>query len=216
MPKQLPYNFAIILIAFFVFGGLCQQASATDDPLGKPAIWNQLQKSPVDSVLWAQYFGKPWICMSNNELSDLQSWRDELLTMFKEEHSHDNDHVNWEDPKAHIDGKLEYVDHEIEEEKKRLDQELIVYVQELKTYMLEETSTLKELKKNIIVNFVMIEEVYEEEFQKMGASYVWYEDRHPKGKYNKQTWVQEKEEELRRLKEKEFEKRKAALIKETY
>lgn len=193
-----------------------QHTHAADDPLGKPAVWTKLQKSPVDSVLWAQYFGKPWICMNSNELSDLKSWREELLTLFEVEHKNEGDAVKWDDPKEHVNGKLEYVDHEIEAEKERLNQEMRVYVQELKTYMVEESSTLKRLKKNILVNFVMIEEVYEEEFNKLGVDYVWYEDKYPKGKYNKQTWVQEKEEELRKLKELEFEKKKAILAKETY
>ena len=149
-------------------------------------------------------------------MSDLKNWREELLTIFELEHTGEADAVNWEDPKEHVNGKLEFVDHEIEAEKQRLDREMTVYVQELKSYIVEESTTMKRLKKNILVNFVMIEELYEEEFEKLGVSYIWYEDKYPKGRYNKQIWVQEKEEELRKLKEKEFEKKKAMLAKETY
>ncbi|MGB0523366.1 MAG: hypothetical protein ACPGJS_10430 [Flammeovirgaceae bacterium] len=206
----------VLAIILLVTLTISISAYATDDPLGKPNVWQQLQKSPVDSVLWAQYFGKPWICMNSDELSDLKSWREELLTIFELEHKAERDEVKWDDPKEHLDGKLEYVDHQIEAEKQRLDQEMRVYVQELKHYMVEESSTLQRLKKNIAVNFVVIEELYEEEFEKLGVKYVWYEDRYPKGRYNKQSWIHEKEEELKQLKLKEFEKRKSALVKEHY
>ena len=215
MPKRLykPFFIFSLLVAFLVAN---QTAMATDDPLGKPTIWGKLLKSPVDSVLWAQYFGKPWICMNNTELSDLKNWREELLTLFEVEHNAEADEVKWEDPKEHINGKLEYVDHEIEAEKERLDKEMRVYVQELKNYMTEESTTMQRLKKNIAVNFVMIEELYEEEFEKLGMKYTWYEDKYPKGRYNKQTWIHEKEEELKQLKIKAFERKKSALVKESY
>lgn len=216
MPRQLHHSSLLVFLCVFVLGfASFQEVKATDDPLGKPHIWIKLQKSPVDSVLWAQYFGKPWVAMSETELTDLISWRKELLNIFEVEHI-DDANVDWDDPKEHLNGKLEFVDHEIEAEKIRLEKEMTVYVKELKTFIVEESTTMKRLKKNILLNFVVIEELYEEEFQKLGVTYVWYEDKYPKGRYNKQTWILEKEDELRQLKEKEFERRKATLAKESY
>jgi len=216
MPKRLfRASFLVFLCVFTVGLAAFQEVKAGDDPLGKPGIWGKLQKSPIDSVLWAQYFGKPWISMSNTELVDLNNWRKELLHIFEVEHT-DDANVNWNDPNEHKDGKLEFVDHEIEAEKKRLDREMTVYVHELKVYLTKESTTMKRLKQNISLNFVVIEELYEEEFQKLGMAYVWYEDKYPKGRYNKDAWIQEKADELRQLKEKEFERRKALIAKDTY
>ena len=88
--------------------------------------------------------------------------------------------VVWDDPKDHINGKLEYVDHEIEEEKGRLDVEMNVYMQDLEATVLKETSQMQQLKQNVLINFVVIEDLYEEEFTKLGVKYVWYDDKFPK------------------------------------
>lgn len=60
-----------------------------------------------------------------------------------------------------------------------------------------------DLVQNISRNFPMIEQYFEEQFAKYGHEYVYYHVKHPDKSYNKTTWVDEHEAELRKLREEE-------------
>jgi hypothetical protein len=212
--KHLFRVLALLLISI-CFSISESKAFADEDPLGKPKVWEQLKKSPIDSVLWAQYVGKAWVCMNNQETQKIEKWRKDLLHILELEHD-SGENVVWNDPKEHLNGKLEYVDHAIEEEKGRLDIEMKVYEKDLETSVLNETTQMQRLKQNVLINFVIIEDLYEEEFTKLGVKYVWYEDKYPKRNYNKSQWIHEKEGELKQLKKIEFLKKKDSLVKSSF
>ena len=55
---------------------------------------------------------------------------------------------------------------------------------------------LQKLMSNISKNFMLIEDYFDEEFDRYGASYEFYEDKYPKGEYNKVQWIEEHEKKL--------------------
>ncbi|MFT5618942.1 MAG: hypothetical protein ACI85I_002178 [Arenicella sp.] len=205
----------ILLLLCICFSISESSAFTGDDPLGKPKVWEQLKKSPIDSVLWAQYLGKAWICMNVQETKKIGTWSKDLLHILELEHD-SGENVIWNNPKDHIDGKLEYVDHAIEEEKDRLEAEMKVYEKDLEASVLKETTQMQRLKQNLLINFVVIEDLYQEEFEKLGVKYVWYEDKYPKRNHNKSQWIQEKEEELKQVKKVEFLKKKDSLVEGSF
>lgn len=55
---------------------------------------------------------------------------------------------------------------------------------------------LQRLMSNINRNFMLIEDFFDEEFDNHGESYEFYEDKHPDGKFNKITWIEQNEKKL--------------------
>ena len=192
--------------------GLTFKAQAGEDPLGKPAVWSKIKSSPIDSVLWAQYFGKAWVCLDDSELAIVKEWQTALMEDFEVDAAASVSDINWDNPKLYENGRLEFVDHEVEAEKQRLEKEKNEYIRDLESSMMQDPPEIAEMKKNIPENFIIIEEWYEEQFLTYSVDYVWYEDKYPKKGYSKVDWIHDKEKELAELRKKDFEKRKAALL----
>ena len=55
---------------------------------------------------------------------------------------------------------------------------------------------LRNLMSNISKNFMLIEDFFDDEFSKHGAKYDFYEDKYPKGDFNKISWIEENEKKL--------------------
>ena len=55
---------------------------------------------------------------------------------------------------------------------------------------------LQKLMSNISSNFMLIEDFFSEEFSRVGAEYTFYEDKYPKGDFNKIEWIEQNEKKL--------------------
>ncbi len=100
-------------------------------------------------------------------------------------------------------------------ERKQVEKEVAEkqYLSQLEEMILSEPVSLQDLKGNIRANFSIIEDAYRDEFDLYGIEYTYYQSKYPSEKYNKDLWIQEKAEELRKLKLKEFEKIKMQLTR---
>ncbi len=184
------------------------EESPLNDPLNKPNIWSSLAQSPLDSVLWTMYLGKPWVSMTYQEKENIDSWkqflREQLGGVAVEEPSSVDDAELWDDVPA-----VQVVESKRQAEEKMAQAQ---YLSQLESMMLSEPRFLSDLKSNVKANFIVIEDTYKEEFDQLGVDYEYYYNKYPNGNYSQDLWVKEKSEELRRLKMKEFEKIKMQLV----
>ncbi len=67
--------------------------------------------------------------------------------------------------------------------------------------MLESTE-LKELKKNITANFLIIQDTYVDVFKSLGLKYIYYEKIYPNGGYAEEKWIQEMDKKINEVKKK--------------
>lgn len=66
-----------------------------------------------------------------------------------------------------------------------------------------ESSELKELKKNITANFLIIQDTYVDIFKSLGLKYIYYEKIYPNGGYSEEKWVQEMDKKINDVKKKQ-------------
>jgi predicted RND superfamily exporter protein len=118
--------------------------------------------------------------------------------------------VNWAEERDH---NVE-ANQAIVSEHERVDAEIQAYINRLEQSLVEEMSMIKDLKSNLHLNFFIIDELYQEEFQQLGVPYENYMALHPKGDYSKEQWVEEKEKELYKIKSKNFQKTKKQALKD--
>lgn len=65
---------------------------------------------------------------------------------------------------------------------------------------LPQSNYLRKMMSNISKNFMLIEDYFDDEFEKAGGSYIFYEEKHPKGDLNRVLWIELQENELIKLK----------------
>jgi len=203
----------ITLILFLSVQGVVAQdtenANSVSDPLGKPNIWESLSQNPLDSVLWTMYMGKPWVSMTFREKEQIGKWKNFL--------KENTDAIEEQELIASVDNAELWSDIpelSVRESKRQAEEQMAQnqYISQLESIMLEEPDMLSSLKSNIKANFVVIEATYQEEFSQLGVSYTSYSNKYPKGGYSQDLWVQEKSQELKQLKRKEFEKVRVQLV----
>lgn len=66
-----------------------------------------------------------------------------------------------------------------------------------------ESTELKELKKNISANFLIIQDTYVDIFKSLGLKYIYYEKIYPNGGYSEEKWVQEMDKKVNDVKKKQ-------------
>jgi hypothetical protein len=159
-----------------------------------------LETAPRDSALWASYMGKPWIIMSITEKEQIGTWMENLLNnrgdvMEEKEElvaSNSNDDNIWH---------FKEVEQEIKaHEEEELHKEQIAYIKDLEEISIIEPTEIVELKANIRQNFVILDDLYAEQFEALGLPYKTYAETFPRGNYSKETWLKEKEEQLKQVK----------------
>ncbi len=69
--------------------------------------------------------------------------------------------------------------------------------------VLMESTELKELKKNITANFLIIQDTYVDIFKSLGLKYIYYEKIYPNGGYSEEKWVQEMDKKVNDVKKKQ-------------
>jgi hypothetical protein len=140
------------------------------DPLKKPAIWERLEARPTDDNLWADYFEK-----------DLFSLNDEEFKLYEK-----------------LKGRLQSKDLKAKEKavqgKEQIQQEYA------RRFALQADPYLEELLQSPNKNYELIEEYFMEEFAKIPADYVRYDEQYPDKGYNYAKWVEEQQQLLAELK----------------
>lgn len=86
------------------------------------------------------------------------------------------------------------------------------FMKDLEESFLAESTEMGELKENLYENFFILEAVLADEFEVLGAKYVFYKQKYPKGNYSESRWMMEKEEELKKLKTQKLEELKQAFL----
>ncbi len=86
------------------------------------------------------------------------------------------------------------------------------FIKDLEESFLAESTEMEELKQNLYENFFILEAVFADEFEVLGANYVFYKQKYPKGNYSESRWMMEKEQELKKLKTQKLEEMKQAFL----
>lgn len=86
------------------------------------------------------------------------------------------------------------------------------FMKDLEESFLVESTEMEELKENLYENFFILEAVLADEFEALGAKYVFYKQKYPKGNYSESRWMMEKEQELKKLKLQKLEDAKQAFL----
>lgn len=196
-----------------VYAPLAAQGDSANDPLKKPKVWDLLLDSPADSSLWASYVGKPWVTMTYVEKENIGRWRQGLRGSQSSRVDEaggfaDNGAAEMDLVSRQVEKKL------VEENTQRLKDEQIAYLIQLEQMMLEEPPFLVDLKSNVAANFIIIDDTYREEFEAVGIEYVDYATAHPDGRYSKEQWVAEKDNQLKQIKQKQLNTIKQQLIQQ--
>ncbi len=195
---------------------LMAQDQALHDPLKNPSVWEKIIEDHKNKALWGEYFGKKWSELTDEQCNQVYKWqniiaieiiaqREAVFEMGVEEEQQEaqpEDSGFWEVQQDNRTEKLPDDDPVVQQN---------IFFQQMEEMFMQEPTILAELKGNITANFDIIEDVMMEEYMDLGADYVYYSTVHPDGKYNQELWVHERTEELKYLKKKELDKRKAEL-----
>lgn len=236
--------------AFLSFGGntvFAQNNLHTKlpyDPNNNPAIWAQLQKNPLDSLLWQKYVNKQWTDMPLKQRLQVKLWIQEMwlnkisgdknvliattkkdekknteiitntttLTTTTKKDEKTNPVVSNQNTEAvqnttttTITSPKETTTAKSLSKAQKINEllakpEVKSFMKDLEESFLAESTEMEELKENLYENFFILESVLADEFEALGAEYVFYKQKYPKGNYSESRWMMEKEQELKKLK----------------
>ncbi|GEM_PF-5700423 len=145
------------------------------DPLKKPHLWRKLVDTPDNQSLWAEYMGKDWKDMTEEDKRYISRWR-----------------------KAIVENNAPKVDYEsFVSTKFNSMEELLTW----ERMMMEESHRVTELKTNIAANFLLIEDTFVDLFEELDRGYRRYDQVHKDGKYNQIKWVEDHENRINYIKE---------------
>ncbi|GAA4830118.1 hypothetical protein [Algivirga pacifica] len=211
MYKTIMYSLRLVLLGLLL--GVSTQGIAREhDPLNKPELWEKLQLDPTNSMLWSAYVGKAWVSMTINEKEQIKKWKSMLKKqMLEGDAILLDEEVVIVGPAAEWDNipSQEELDRKAQEEEAQAVQR---YFQQMEQMMLEEPSFMRSLKQNIRLNFVLLDQSYEEAIEAYGVEYKSYFELYPNGEYPLEKWVQEKSDLLQQLKKEEFERFKNEML----
>ncbi|MCS6967689.1 MAG: hypothetical protein RMJ44_00810 [Cytophagales bacterium] len=194
---------------------VAQGATITDwinDPRKLPDIWKQLIKNPLDSSLWAEYYGKSWKDMTMKDLETIILWKQHLMLR----HLANNENIigfvikpEFRSPDFFIDEyafleMMETIKKAREEAKKGKTPIIRAELAGMEAIILQENEELKRLKSNPKANFALIESLYEQIFREFNIKYVYYHEKHPDNKYPLLKWIEDQEMALQELKMKQI------------
>ena len=170
--NKLVLTFTVLLFSVQVYA---QDAKvAIEDPLKKPAIWEQLKQSPYNDALWTNYFDQDLFSLTREQYISYNEWKSFLVELQSKE----------------IEAK------ELELLKRREE-----YLAERYSHKRKLTeSDFDALVQNVNKNFPIIEQYFLEQFEALGEKYKSYAEAHPDKNYNQTKWVEENEERLLNLK----------------
>ena len=204
-------NFSIYFSVLFLLLSCCvcqvsfaQNDEWVEDPLKKAEIWKQLKDNPVDAKLWSDYFGKALTDLSPKEKQQLSDWKQELML----KHLADNEAVvgfvvdieNSEDVFIDEDAYSE-IEKRIQEALKNGEMSVsLADFTGIEAMIMLESNSVKELKRNILQNFVILEDLYSDRFDEYETKYTYYSETHPDGKYDFIKWIDEQDAKLHDLK----------------
>ncbi len=206
---------ASCLVFAISFSTFAQTTEWVEDPMKKPDIWSQLIKAPTDSKLWETYIGKSFKAMTPKENEKLNLWKQELmLRKLTENESVVGIKVSTDGAEGFfIDEKaFDEFEKKIEEMKKNSGGEAVITVSEfagIEAIVMAERDDINDLKQNTIVNFAIIEDVYNEIFEEYGLKYVFYKEKHPKEDYDRNKWISEHDAQLKKMKAEQVNKLKS-------
>jgi len=188
----------LILLLFFITLFASQQAHAQlNDPLNRGAErWDKLVKNVNSKLEWESYFQKKYANMSADEKSKIEEWKQLILTQNTGAGGNSgnstaltDDDNDWTAADAQLkQATLDY------NKSKALEKDK--YFDEMLKGLLVEPAELSDLKSNINENFVIIDMLYAEEFEKYGEKYKSYREAYPTGKYDKMKWIEEQDKRL--------------------
>lgn len=185
----------LFLFSFCSPAIFAQDSTFVEDPFNRSEIWQKLVENPNKKSIWTQYFGRPWVCFSALQREDAEKLRKALNRRKHEKQLTKvaaDSAVLWESvAEKKIDTQEE------EAAKKSADAR---FYETLLQHIMPESKQVLDLKKNIIGNFVLLEDIYANEFAALGQQYVRYDTVHPDQKYSKVSWVKEQSDKLVELK----------------
>jgi len=150
-----------------------QDSTSINDPLEKPAIWEQLKQNPYNDAFWTTYFEEDLFSLTKEQYINYNAWKAYLVDLKSKKIE--------EDKLALLKRREEYLANRYKHKRKLTE------------------SDFEELVQNVSKNFPIIEQYFNEQFEALGEKYQSYADVHPENKYNQTKWVEENEEKLMNL-----------------
>lgn len=217
------YNSLCIILLIIVCSISCLAQAAdgnVKDPLKKPEVWAKLEANPIDSALWATYYGKEWKAMAKDDFEKINSWKQHLMLNILAKNESVLGFVikpkNDEDDFFIDDDAFKEIMHSLKgtettssspkvTTKKINKAQMRKELDGIESIILGENKKLQELKKNVRANFSVIEDVYKNIFHEFNIEYVYYKVKHPDGNYPEMKWVEEQEKKLQKLKQDQIE-----------
>lgn len=175
---KLPIIFSFVLvfmIGLFGASDVMAQEKEIHDPLKKPHIWRKLVDTPDDRGLWAEYMGKGWKEMTDEDKRYINKW---IKAIVMEAESK----INYDD---YVATKFNSMD------------ELLTW----ERMIMEESNRISELKSNVSANFLLIEDMFKEIFEELDRDYKTYDEVHADGNYRQLKWVENHENKITYIKE---------------
>lgn len=211
------FNHTLFALGLFLFSNslFAQVADWVEDPMKKPEIWKQLITTPTDSKMWESYMGKNFKSMTPKENEKLNLWKQELMLRKLS----DNEAIvglvvkDGISDGFFIDEKaFDEFEKKIEEMKKSTGGDAVITISEfagIEAMVMAERDDIAGLKSNTIVNFAIIEDVYQEVFEEFGIKYVYYKEKYPKQDFEKNKWIAEHDAQLKKIKTEQVNKIKS-------
>ncbi len=186
------------------------------DPKRAPEVWEKLVKNPTNMKIWVEYMGKNQSDWSMDEMKQVANWKQILMLRRLSEMESVGLVMKPSGAGFFIDDlAFEEMMVGIEAAKKApaqtksntggAPQDGLFIQKELggvKAIIMNESKSIANLRKKPLENFAIIEDSFKQIFDQYGGKYTYYKEAFPDGKYNKITWIDDHEQRLKILKEK--------------
>ena len=177
------------------------------DPYGNPTVWEKLKKDPNNRQLWSKYMKKKWSEMSAKDKRDVEAMKQQLyIEAIAEEESI----IGLQEKKAPKASEVAFKG--VAAPKTKPDRKKgetsgneVKQLAHVEAIIMEQPVEIEDLKSSVATNFVILEDKFRETFEALGETYRYYHEVHPDGDYSELKWIEEKETQIRLLKQRRVE-----------
>lgn len=204
MMLRLLFIVGIFFSCLFFFTGALAQKS---DPYANPTVWEKLKKDPNNRQLWSKYMKKKWSQMSAKDKKDIEAMKQQLyIEAIAEEESI----IGLQEKKAPKASDVAFKGVpppklKADRKKGEITGEEVKQLGHVEAIIMEQPSEIEDLKASVATNFVILEDKFRDTFEALGETYRYYHEVHPDGDYSELKWIEEKETQIRLLKQRKVE-----------
>jgi len=173
------------------------------DPNHNPKLWKEILLNPNDQTLWAKYMGRAsWSALSASEKERINIWKRDMTAAVKAKRS-DGTPTSFspteeKKPLTAEEKKLAKIKEAEEDGKTVITRTDKINFDAFMGEYLKDSPQMKELKKNMLANFKVIEDGLFEKYAEFDRDYTYYHEIHPDEDYSFEKWITEHETKVRK------------------